>query len=171
MNSGELTLTGESALTLAEQGSLVNLGFLHFQEAVWAVQDASLFSWGWLDMAASTLEVGEGGFVNLRAFGTALDEASTVVNRGNLSLYAYQDGDSFTLAGTLQNEGELSLGACYPLGRDLGKPRHRPGAGRTARPRVPAEPGPCGNSGLPSGGGRGWHHYREPRPARRRIEP
>lgn len=62
-------------------------------------------------MAASTLEVGEGGFVNLRAFGTALDEASTVVNRGNLSLYAYQDGDSFTLAGTLQNEGELSLGA------------------------------------------------------------
>ena len=71
---------------------MVNLGFLHFQEAVWAVQDASLFSWGWLDMAASTLEVGEGGFVNLRAFGTALDEASTVVNRGNLSLYAYQDG-------------------------------------------------------------------------------
>ena len=39
----------------------VNLGFLHFQEAVWAVQDASLFSWGWLDMAASTLEVGGGG--------------------------------------------------------------------------------------------------------------
>lgn len=115
VNSGELTLTGESALTLAEQGSLVNLGFLHFQEAVWAVQDASLFSWGWLDMAASTLEVGEGGFVNLRAFGTALDEASTVVNRGNLSLYAYQDGDSFTLAGTLQNEGELSLGAATLL--------------------------------------------------------
>ena len=115
MNSGELTLTGESALTLAEQGSLVNLGFLHFQEAVWAVQDASLFSWGWLDMAATTLEVGEGGFVNLRASGTALDEASTVVNRGNLSLYAYQDGDSFTLAGTLQNEGELSLGAATLL--------------------------------------------------------
>lgn len=115
VNSGELTLTGESALTLAEQGSLVNLGFLHFQEAVWAVQDASLFSWGWLDMAASTLEVGDGGFVNLRAFGTALDEASTVVNRGNLSLYAYQDGDSFTLAGTLQNQGELSLGAATLL--------------------------------------------------------
>ncbi|MFR6278625.1 MAG: hypothetical protein ACLULM_07135, partial [Acutalibacter sp.] len=27
----------------------------------------------------------------------------------------YQDGDSFTLAGTLQNEGELSLGAATLL--------------------------------------------------------
>lgn len=110
VNPGEFTLAGENALTLTEQGSLVNLGSLHFQGAAWVVEDASLYSWGWLDLAASTLEVGEGSFLNLHAYGTALDEASTVVNWGNMSLYAYHDRGTFTLAGSIQNQGELSLG-------------------------------------------------------------